>query len=491
MARSRRFRSGITFSLATLRLRLMLLVGFSLLPAILLILNISVDQRNASLADASTEVKQIAAEISAEQGLLAQATQQLVTSLAQVKLVENYTSQDCSNLLGSIAGQLLAYANIAVADLNGSVKCSALPFTGAISVANQSFFKQTMETQSFSLGDITVGRISKTEVIAYGAPIYNPQKQVIGVIYASVSLSYLSSQPLQLSLPNSTQINITTPDGKVLATLFGNKSEMGQNMFAVPTFQSQVGASISTASTFSATGLDGTPRLYAAAELGSSGQGISGMVIAGLPLSPIEKQADQDLLFGLLGMAAVVLAGEGAAWLIGVRLFGRMQRLATTDPLTGVFNRNHSMELGERELRRSERSRFPLAVAILDLDFFKNVNDTHGHAVGDNLLKVCAKACLNGCRDVDIVGRYGGEEFIIILPDADALEAIVICERIRVLIANSKVSGKKGVSVGVTASVGIAETTSESRDLKQLLVLADAALYRAKESGRDQVIVSD
>ncbi len=469
----------------------MLLVGFSLLPAILLILNVSVEQRKGSLADASTEVKQIAAEISAEQGLLAQATQQLIASLGEVPLVENYNSQDCSNLLGSIAGQLLAYANIAVADLNGTVKCSALPFTGTVSIADQGFFKQAIETQSFSLGDITVGKISKTEVIAYGAPIYNPEKAIIGVIYASVSLSYLSSQPLQLNLPNSTQINITTSDGKVLATLFGNKSEMGQNMFAGSTFQSEVGATISTGSTFSANGIDGIPRLFAATQLGSSGQGISGLVIAGLPLAPIEKQADQDLLLGLLGMAAVVLAGEGAAWLIGVRLFGRMQRLATTDPLTGVFNRHHSMELGERELRRSERSGIPLAVAILDLDFFKKVNDTHGHAVGDNLLKACAKACINGCRDVDIIGRYGGEEFMIILPDADALEAVVVSERIRSLIANSKVFGKKGVSVGVTASVGIAESTGQISDLKDLLLLADGALYKAKENGRDQVIVAD
>jgi len=164
---------------------------------------------------------------------------------------------------------------------------------------------------------------------------------------------------------------------------------------------------------------------------------------------------------------------------------------ARADAKTGLLNAATWDRLASAEVASAVRSRTPLAVAILDLDRFKNINDTYGHLLGDDVLRAIAGSLGEVLRDYDLAGRFGGEEFVVLLPRTRAVDALRIAERLRAHIARLEIyaDGAAGrESVRVTVSVGVAALDAgTSRELPELLAAADAALYRAKDSGRDQV----
>jgi two-component system cell cycle response regulator len=162
--------------------------------------------------------------------------------------------------------------------------------------------------------------------------------------------------------------------------------------------------------------------------------------------------------------------------------YGRLQQIATTDPLTGVGNRLGLSQ--EMERQESERVRYkrPFAVLLVDLDEFKTVNDRFGHSVGDHVLQQVSAAILSSLRDSDRTFRYGGEEFVVILPETRLDGAAILATRIRESVEGTRVA-HEGHEVSVTVSVGVAEATGDS----DVLDRADRALYRAKRAGRNRV----
>lgn len=161
------------------------------------------------------------------------------------------------------------------------------------------------------------------------------------------------------------------------------------------------------------------------------------------------------------------------------------------DPLTGLYNRRYLEEMMERETRRAVRGEQGLGVLMLDLDHFKNFNDTYGHDAGDTVLRETAAFLLKSVRAEDIVCRFGGEEFIVILPVADLRVTQARAERIRSKLRELPVL-HQGQSLGmVTVSVGVAELPEHGTSPKELIEAADAALYRAKREGRDRVVVAE
>lgn len=165
-----------------------------------------------------------------------------------------------------------------------------------------------------------------------------------------------------------------------------------------------------------------------------------------------------------------------------------LESLANTDALTGAASRRKLLELGVRECARAMRDARPLAVLAIDIDHFKQVNDSHGHAAGDRVLKVVVASCQSQLRNNDVLGRWGGEEFAIVLPGADATSGLRVAERIRERIASTPIVAE-GVTIRVTVSIGLA-TFDGAQSFDALLAEADAALYRAKRDGRDRVGVS-
>ena len=174
-----------------------------------------------------------------------------------------------------------------------------------------------------------------------------------------------------------------------------------------------------------------------------------------------------------------------------IRLREALRAQSTKDPLTGLYNRRYLQEMLDREIRRAIRSEQHLGILMLDLDHFKKFNDTYGHEAGDAVLRETAAFLVRSIRVEDFVCRYGGEEFVVVLPTADLRAAEARAERIRSKLRDVVVM-HDGRSVGViTASIGVAALPNHGTTEKELLQAADGALYRAKREGRDRVAVAD
>ncbi|MDC0663828.1 sensor domain-containing diguanylate cyclase [Marinobacter sp. SS21] len=166
----------------------------------------------------------------------------------------------------------------------------------------------------------------------------------------------------------------------------------------------------------------------------------------------------------------------------------QLLRLSVTDRATGLFNRVAWENLLDAEYERYFRYGHHAAVALLDIDHFKTINDTHGHLRGDEVILKTAQTIREKLRQADRPGRFGGDEFGIILPETDAKGALCICERIRDSLAQFSLDAPSG-AIQITVSIGVAVLTESAQNCQQWLKQADSALYQAKEAGRNQVVV--
>lgn len=169
------------------------------------------------------------------------------------------------------------------------------------------------------------------------------------------------------------------------------------------------------------------------------------------------------------------------------QLLQELERQAHLDYLTGLHNRGYFMQLAETEVARAVRYSSHLSMMMMDVDNFKQVNDTHGHKAGDLVLKKFAEACHDTLREVDIIGRIGGEEFAVLLPETDIDEAMEVAKRLRQEIASIKVGIDHGLPLRFTISIGVSSLSPNRENLDVLLSLADKALYLAKSSGKNRV----
>ena len=192
-------------------------------------------------------------------------------------------------------------------------------------------------------------------------------------------------------------------------------------------------------------------------------------------------------------MGFVGLLGAGIGYLLAglERAANRMSQLASHDALTGCVNRGTTDAMIEHALQRSRRDGAPLAVALLDIDHFKQVNDVYGHRTGDAMLQAFAKTVSARLRGSDVLGRVGGEEFLMLLPATDGAGAQRVCEDVRAAVAALRIEASDGRPVGVTVSGGIAVAAADSRlDRDRLYGWADQALYQAKAQGRNRMVVA-
>lgn len=173
-----------------------------------------------------------------------------------------------------------------------------------------------------------------------------------------------------------------------------------------------------------------------------------------------------------------------------IRAQEQLRFQATHDPLTGVWNRGAIIETLRRELERSARTHTSTGLLMLDIDHFKAINDTHGHLTGDAALKEVTQRISNAIRGYDAVGRYGGEEFLIVLPECGKDEVDLGAERIRSAVDSGPIL-INGAKMAITVSIGAAVTTGGSISETQMLAAADDAMYRAKKIGRNRTVLSD
>ncbi|WP_208948211.1 sensor domain-containing diguanylate cyclase [Segnochrobactrum spirostomi] len=167
-----------------------------------------------------------------------------------------------------------------------------------------------------------------------------------------------------------------------------------------------------------------------------------------------------------------------------------LRRIATSDSLTSALTRRGFIDLAEHAFARAHRDGRPLACIVLDVDHFKRVNDAHGHAAGDEVLRRLVQIAKAELRECDRIGRLGGEEFAVLLPEVGAGDALAVAERFRCRIEGQFFS-IGGETFAVTISAGVAEASAGSLDLAHLIAAADGALYRAKHGGRNRVALAD
>ena len=185
--------------------------------------------------------------------------------------------------------------------------------------------------------------------------------------------------------------------------------------------------------------------------------------------------------------AFTVLVHQFALGLRRIRLYHEVENMAITDGLTQMHTRRHFGERFEEEFRRAMLRQVPLSVLMIDVDHFKKVNDQHGHLTGDMLLRAVARIISQHIREIDIAGRYGGEEFCILLPDTDKPGALVVAGRIREAIHEKGIRAYD-TEIRVSVSIGVSSLPDDAVKVEELLDKADWALYRAKRSGRNCVV---
>ncbi|HEV7962532.1 MAG TPA: sensor domain-containing diguanylate cyclase, partial [Actinoplanes sp.] len=219
-----------------------------------------------------------------------------------------------------------------------------------------------------------------------------------------------------------------------------------------------------------------TPRSWWAISVAERGEPF-GILLVGASRDGVMTEAQSQI--------AAAIAGQGMTAYENARLFSQVRQMATVDGLTGLYNRNHFFAEAERQLRIARQQ---IAAVMVDIDHFKRINDTYGHPVGDEVIRLVAGRLRDAVRDSDVLGRYGGEEFALVTPHAGA-SAAELAERLRQAVSGDPVPTAAG-PLPVTISVGLAHPRGGEQDLRQLLTRADEALYQAKQTGRDRVCIA-
>lgn len=347
--------------------------------------------------------------------------------------------------------------------------------------------QQQQAIRQLLIAPVDHSQLAGLPVLPLSWPIRQPRNRWIAAV-ALVELDALLKLLEPLRIQPHGNMAIMHQDGTLLARLPYVRDYIGKSVRNNPNFTQILSRTRSGFYRTNSPSTDQVARLIAFEHLPDHPL----IVLAGAgEQEALQVWAQKRQMVFLLGAGfSLLLAGLYISLLLAIN---RMQQatwqlaqLATTDPLTGRMNRRAFDQQAEREFMRAQRYHTPLAVMMLDIDHFKRVNDTHGHAIGDITLRQLSTAWHSTLRKLDSVGRLGGEEFAILLPQTTLNDARMLGERLRLLTASLDIPSASG-PFRVTVSIGISVANTYDSEFSQILQRADMALYRAKQLGRDQV----
>lgn len=371
-------------------------------------------------------------------------------------------------------------------------KVFAIPMPGGKAAADDSgrpYFMQTrdMTGRSLLIGEPILDPARNRREIPLTWRLESPVAGIIAV-GAFVDLDRLAVLHERMRLKPDGSIVTMRLDGVVLSDTSKKDSLLGKSLREAPNFSKTYGVS-----RFGSFETDGSIR-------GGAARLVSFERLQRYAATVLVSQSQDDVLAAWRVRRTLVLAGGGAMTLALLILAVFLQRtlrdrrvaeramrtLAATDSLTGVANRRALLEIAKRDFSRARRYSRPLSLLALDIDHFKRLNDRHGHAAGDLVLLECARMWNSALREQDLLGRTGGEEFCVILPETPSEVAVQIAERLCKSTAQMSFPGLPG-DVTVSVSIGVAELESADTLFAEVMSRADRALYEAKAKGRNRV----
>jgi len=346
-------------------------------------------------------------------------------------------------------------------------------------------------------GDQRHFHIGAPEIEAPGAAWRIPvahrlTRQMPGVaaLVATVELSTLVSLYEEVRIRPGGAIVLLHRDGTLLARAPHDERLVGASLAGGQLYRDLLPRAERGFGRIERTLTDGMEKYVAYSALGDLPLVMAVSAATGDVLAPWRRQVTVVTVLAAVISLAALLVAVRLAQVLG-ELSARNEellQLTTTDPMTGTGNRHHFLTVFAREFARARRHGSALSLMILDLDFFKQINDGYGHATGDEALRAFARATAGCLREIDAIGRLGGEEFAILLPGTAAEAAQAVAERVRKAVARIAIDSE-GSTVRFTASIGLTEVADEDESVDDVLGRADAALYTAKAAGRNRVIL--
>ncbi len=520
------------------RTRIFILVILAALPALLLTVYSTIERRASAETQTREEIRRLVKLAAMQQWQVVEGARQMMVASSQIlsTLIEDKRrcTQYFSNLL---AHNSETYHAMGLFRANGELFCNATDLGEKVYSGDRLYFRLAKETGKFSIGDYQIGRVTGKAGINFGYPVKGSDDKVLAIAFAGLDLGNLGRMAEATPLPRGGILSVVDVKGTILARKPAMPERIGGKLW-----NSQVIAEVLTNSegVFEARGPDGVAWLLAHEVVIQNPDGAFPLrVLVTVPLDQVFAEANTALVRDLLGIVIATLfllvgGWYGAEWFMlrnvrallraadqmragdlkartGIRYGGeelsqlarafddmagalqeREQKLheqAISDPLTGLYNRRYLGEFLSRELVRARRSATPVAVVLIDLDRFKRINDTFGHEAGDRVLTAVGVLLKSKVRGSDIACRYGGEEFVLIMPQAGVDAANKRAEDIRSAVAALELN-HGGKSLGrLTASFGIGLFPDHAGDIDSLLRVADVALYAAKGAGRNRVII--
>lgn len=335
-------------------------------------------------------------------------------------------------------------------------------------------------------------RANNKWVIVFARRMNNPDGSFFGMAFIPITVKTLTRTFSEIRVPKSGVIALRGEDMGLIArypAMVAEDRYVGQTTVS-PEFREMLAAGKREGTFHATTPLDNIQRV------------LSFRKVADYPLYLIVGRAKDEYLdewrrtvsksIAMLSLFFVITLLLSLLvllyWKKLTRATDSLERMAHTDFLTGLTNRRAFLEIAELELGRARRYGKPFSVLMLDIDHFKAINDSYGHEVGDKVLQKLAMLCHDGLREVDCIGRWGGEEFVVLLPETEADSAAEAAERIRVDVANSEIDTGLSLPVKLTLSIGHATLSAADKSVDELINKADEALYQAKNSGRNKVV---
>jgi diguanylate cyclase (GGDEF)-like protein len=473
--------------LSGIRVRLLLLVALATGPLFLFVLYQGLEERRRAGVRERDEARRLVHLFAAEHRRVISDTRRILFLLAQGPTVRRAEREACAALFRSVVEASPGCANVLLTDREGTVAAAAHP--GGIGLEDRPLL-DAAQASTFAVGPIRLAGSSPfpTFDVAHVVPadVGGPQR----LLLARLDMGWVATELVVAGVGELTRVTLWDTSGRILLRHPDPEGFLGRDAST-----SEVWRAVQATrgeGTAEADGGDGVRRLYGFTRLTGDADGEGPVLALGVPTDVAFGRLRRLERRNLLVLTLVTTLAAGVAVLAGerlVRLFGGMQRMAERDALTGLANRRRLRAAGEEEHRRARRFGHPVAALMLDLDHFKQVNDRHGHAAGDDVLREVARRIQATVREIDVPARYGGEEFAVLLPETGLDTAREVAERIRLAVADAPIGTRQG-PVAVTLSAGVAVLDPRGGGLGALLEAADRALYEAKAAGRNRVAVA-